>query len=370
MIIVCIICVLQVTYTIATWLHASANGFRHNDLHASNVCVCYWRDDHAPVTAQYVLVDESGVMRLFELRTPFRAVIVDFEYAALLPHAGGTPFDRRFYQTDKFALTAAGDIFETTFAEHGISHTQVSVHYDVCLFVYSCYSLLMKDAAHATAAEFGHSYRHHFRNFHRKSSLTFSGSGAGRLLPRVQASLAVSTGAGRDSPLPSAAVWLCTDAFFGSFRVAEFSAAPGAHVFGQQTTLFEDAITTRRATCMLAKATHAWRPRLDSYGRLVSYPLAGAWTTLQATWTAMRAAASPSRPMTPLECIEWLKLPSVEDFVSTTTPSMMSEAEVLLCESPTEQPAPLSASPSAVVVTLQVSTTHRRKRARSPEIVA
>ena len=366
------------TYTIATWLHASANGFRHNDLHASNVCVCYWRDDHAPVTAQYSLVDESGVERLFELRTPFRAVIVDFEYAALLPHAGGTPFDRRFYQTDKFALTAAGDVFETTFAEHGISHTQVSVHYDVCLFVYSCYSLLMKDAAHAVAAEFGRSYRHHFRNFHRKSTLTFSGGGAGRLLPRVQASLAIATGS--DSPLPSAAAWLCADAFFGLFRVAEFSAAPDAHVFGQQTTLFEDAISTRRATCMLAKATQTWRPRLDPYGRLVSYPLAGTWTTLQATWTAMRAAASPSRPMTPPERVEWLKLPSADDAAMTaTTPTLAPEAEALLHDPPAEQTVMSVTSsappPTAVVVSLQVSTTaHRQKRARpheseSPEIV-
>ena len=326
------------TYTIASWLHTSANGFRHNDLHASNVCVCYWRDDHVPVTVQYSLVDESGIVRLFELCTPFRAVIVDFEYAALLPHAGGTPFDRRFYQTDKFALTAAGDVFESTFAEHGISHTQVSVHYDVCLFVYSCYSLLMKDAAHAATAEFGHSYRHHFRSFHRKTTLTFTGSGVGRLLPRVQASLAVAASTGSGSPLPSAAAWLCTDAFFAPFRVSAFLAAPGALSFGQQTaTLFEDAITTRRATCMLAKATHAWRPRLDSFGRLVSYPLAGAWTTLQATWTAMRAAASPSRAMTALECTEWLKPPCA---ISTlAAPPMMPEVEALLYDPPSAQEA-------------------------------
>jgi hypothetical protein len=341
--------IFQVVFTIASWLRASANGFRHNDLHVSNVCVSYWRADRAPVSVRYNFVDPSGVTRTFEVRSAFRAVIVDFEFAALLPRAGGVPFDRRFYPAAKLTLQAAGSgVFETTFAEHGISHVQPSAHYDVCFFAYSCYSQLMTDADHACTLEFVASYRQHFRNFHRKSALTFGNSGTGRLLPRAQVALAQAASAGEVPQLPCPATWMCSAVYFAPFRTAspEGIAPEPLHVDLNPANV----VAGLRSTCTLAKSTHAWRPRLDKLGRLVSYPLAGTWVALSATWAAIRTALPPGRQMTRAEMDDWVR-------TGITAPPVQVAEEMLFDRlAPPPVPSATAHHPKP-----------RQKRARSPK---
>ena len=89
----------QVLYTIAMWGHVTENGFRHNDLHAMNIGLTYWNEDRTAAEAEYHLPGPDGVDRVFVLRTPICATVIDFGYAAVLKEAGGPAFDSRFYQT-------------------------------------------------------------------------------------------------------------------------------------------------------------------------------------------------------------------------------------------------------------------------------
>jgi hypothetical protein len=321
----------QVLFTIAAWNVCTSNGFRHNDLHCGNVCLTYWRSDRKPVEVQYRLPSSDGVERVFKLFTPYCAVVVDFGYAALLPHAGGTPFDPRFYCLNRIvspeplkrSAAAANGLLETRFKEWGLSHTQPSRHYDSCLFAFAVLHGIARSAHPAAKA---------YRDFHQRcfgttyaSKNMFKRQAAGRLTPAAQMRL-MTVGTlpvnRRDYRILDANEAL-EDEYFVQFR---FDAREPAETlcFGSKPS--KDVVMSaiplqavpRQHFKMACKPEDAmvWKCVLDDKGGVVNVPRMLPWTHLKFHLDKQLAdSLSALRPMTAAEENVWchrsvLTLPS------------------------------------------------------------
>ncbi len=289
--------VFQVMFTIAMWNACTQDGFRHNDLHCGNVCLTYWRSDRKPVNVQYRLPGpETGAEKVFNLFTPYCAVIVDFGYAALLPHAGGTPFDQRFYclnrisaaETLKRSPTSANGLLETRFKEWGLSHLQPSRHYDSCLFAFAVLHGIARNARPASKA---------FRDFHQRcfgtayaSKNMFKRQAAGRLTPAAQARLMESGSLHinrRDTHVCDASEAL-DDTYFMDFRVHApipsdtlcFGSRPSKDVVAASIPVHAVPRQHFKMACKPDEAL-AWRAVLDDKGNVANLPRMLPWTHLK-----------------------------------------------------------------------------------------
>ena len=303
----------QVVFTVAAWTQASNNGFRHNDLNAYNVCVTYAQPDGASVKTAYQMHAPDGKLHTFELDTPFRAVIVDFGFAAVLPVAGGTDFDERFYVENfgdpcartPLQLNPPGTpepFLEVMFHKAGMSHRQPCAHYDVLFFMYAVRQELLRHgtrkasaASTAAAKAYMSVYSATLCNFH-KSALCFS-EFPGRLRPAAQFSLAVNGGViqlgklnGRPHKLPTAQTLL----FHVYFSEFERKTMTMKTVFGccpsSDARLPHVAFEAMaKSVCCLAKNQHCTTPaagvQVDDKNRLVHKPVPGLWRDLLAKWS-------------------------------------------------------------------------------------
>ena len=301
----------QVTFTVAMWCRATDNGFRHNDLNAYNVCVTQFRPDGAAVRVVYKLPTPDGSgERTFVLHTPYRAVIVDFGFAALLPVAGGADFDARFY-VDNFAdpdtaqpLQRAGAGFkEIMFHKSGMSHSQPCAHYDILFFMYAVRQEMVRGASTATAAAtasrraFLHMYSAVFCDFH-SSALCFADF-PGRLRPAAQASLLKTNGMiklgkgnARAHALPSAAAF-AFHSYFSEFQTPQLSSSAPAYGFFSNSCAPEvDLRAMRKSVCSLAKPAKAVLNsgvQVDRDMLLLHKPVPGMWRDVRGVWAAIRA---------------------------------------------------------------------------------
>lgn len=156
-------------------LHALAmstcvfNGlFRHNDLHARNVCFTPWNNFRVPLTARYTLPvfpDKPGdafIQHHFLLTMAYRAVIIDYGWAALLPGMGPDK-DSRFYKAASDSMSVpslvGGPIMIDTLATNaacrnsGMSQRVPSQHYDAALLMYSLSSICQTVLNSGTSSE-------------------------------------------------------------------------------------------------------------------------------------------------------------------------------------------------------------------------
>ena len=140
--------IFQALYTLSMCTLAFNGLFRHNDLHARNVCFTPWNSAGVPVTARYELrcfpdaADGMFVDRSFMLASTYRAVIIDYGWAALLPGLG-PDFDARFFKVGTAAADDKKiDILATTaaFKDSGMSQQIPCQAYDASLFMYSIYA--------------------------------------------------------------------------------------------------------------------------------------------------------------------------------------------------------------------------------------
>ena len=314
----------QVTFTIAAWLRASNSAFRHNDLNAHNVCVTQWRPDGAAVTTAYQMFGADGVERTFILHTPYRAVIIDLGFAAVLPAAGGTDFDERFYfdnfaHADKRNALRVADTVddaapvhgfkEVLYERSGMSHWRPCVHYDLLFFLYAAYEAVGRGhaagraspAGTAAAKAFMKLYEDTFCSFH--SSSLCSSKYPGRLRPQGQESLAANRGAvrlrrlqGRAHVLPSPILFLF-HVYFTELRAPAVVELPPTRVFGFHPS--DSAVqphialgAIRKSVCCLAKNEHfVSRVEVDASAHLLHKPVPGLWRDLIAKWDGLRAHA-------------------------------------------------------------------------------
>ena len=313
--------VFQVLFTVAAWTVCTHTGFRHNDLHCGNVCLSYWRSDKKAVDVEYRLPLANGVERVFKLCTPYCAVIVDFGYAALLPHAGGTPYDSRFYCLNRIAATeplkrsatASNGLLETRFKEWGLSHIQPSRHYDSCLFAFAVLHGIVRSAHPASKA---------YQAFHQRcfgtvysSKNMFKRQAAGRLTPAAQVRL-MSVGTlpvNRREFRVLDAFEVLEDEYFTPFRISTLEPA-GVLCFGSKPS--KDVVMASvplqvvprqhfKMACKPEDAT-AWKCVLDDKGNVVNLPRMLPWTHLKFHLDKQLSdSISTLRSMTSTESDQW-----------------------------------------------------------------
>jgi hypothetical protein len=317
----------QVLYTVAMWGHVTGNCFRHNDLHAMNIGLTYWNQDHTATEAEYHLPGPDGVDRVFVLRTPICATVIDFGYAALLKEAGGPVFDSRFYfynnkeEKQRREVKGADGLVEPKFHAWGMSHRQPSRHYDTVLLMYAVlHEFNMKKSRHAAANEFRRFYARCFGAIHSAPRHTFQQDMChGRLTPFGQAELMrnapVAIGAKTFFVMDPAEA-LC-DPYFIQLRGV---AKPRLVVFGLQPSaaavappLPRDAMS--RTSSILSRSTMdaAWKPKINRAGILQNFPLPGLWSTLTRTLDEKKASTAPPRKMSPSEISAWLRNTKTEE---------------------------------------------------------
>lgn len=305
----------QVLYTIAMWEVATGVGFRHNDLHTANVCLTYWNEERTPVEAEYHLPGPDGSDRVFVLRSPVCATIIDFGYAAVLPRAGGAVFDSRFYYFGDKAEPLSRKMQEPKFLLWGMSHMQPSQHYDVLLFTYAIlHEFNMRKSKHPASAEFRRFYSRCFGAIHTVPTHMYQKAAcAGRLTPHGQRELMdrkrVVKGVKSFVVMNSGQALM--DTYFERFRAS--AASPQRKVvFGLQPSsaavapsLSPAALSRLLSTIILNKLDTNWRPRLSRGGLLMNPPAPGQWSDLIATLDALKAALPLPRALTPKETLAW-----------------------------------------------------------------
>ena len=314
--------VFQVLYTIAMWSTATGGNFRHNDLHAQNICLTYWNEEHTPVEVEYHLPGADGTDRVFVLRTPLCATIIDFGYAAILQGAGGPVFDPRFYYFGRSpeALSKEGGTRGNTLAEPklklwGMSHRQQSRHYDVLLFAYAIlHDFNVRKCKHAASTEFHQFYARSWGSIHSCPAYMHQKSPCnGRLTAHGQRELMRSktvTARGRSFVVMDAADALM-DVYFAPFRGCG-TTPPRAVVFGLAPSpaavappLSKAAMARTGSHVIFNEADVGWKPRLSRAGKLENPPRPGLWSRLVATLDALKGAVPPSRPLTRAELAAW-----------------------------------------------------------------
>ena len=315
--------VFQVLYTIAMWNTVTGANFRHNDLHAMNVCLTYWNEEHTAVDVEYHLPAADGTDRVFRLRTPLCATIIDFGYSAVLPGAGGPVFDPRFYYFGDAPepLTREGSsITEPKFVLWGMSHRQPSRHYDVLLFAYAIlHDFNARKCRHPASVEFRRFYARSFGTVHSCAAYMYQKQPCnGRLTPHGQQELmrtkTVTRGAKNSFTVMDAADALM-DVYFARFRSSGSGSGSNSGnniVFGLQPSpaavaapLSKQAMMRTCSHVIFNEEDRAWKPRLSKTGTLDNPPRPGLWSHLVATLDRLKAAAALPRPLTRAEAAAW-----------------------------------------------------------------
>ena len=234
--------------------------------------------------------------------TPFRAVVLDFGSAALLPHAGGPPFDPRFYywysDAEPVELEAPPrrDLKETKLRQCGMSHREPSSHYDLCLFLYGVHA----GGGGRLPPDFQALYARRVGAVLASAALAFQDADKrGRLTAAGQRAL-MRRGRGG-----AAAAILADDPYFGPLRSGGDGCRPPAVRAGITPT----SVRKRRRTpsrgcedgdrCVLAAGEEAegWTPKLSpAPGRLVNAPPPGAWRCVKRRLSQLLRGAAPPRP--------------------------------------------------------------------------
>jgi len=309
----------QVLFTVAMWTAATANGFRHNDLHSGNVCLTYWNTDRTPVDLEYHLPDADGIDRVFVLRTPVCATVVDFGYASLRPAVGGAPFDPRFYTVNrvpealKSSTKTANRLHESKFVAYGMSHCVPSRHYDSSLFMFAVRQLFGKVIAHPAGVQFREMYQRCLHGVHMSRHM-FKGDACGRLTPDAQASLmrpAMKLVINRKDAVMQDARGILMDPYFRHLRGA---ASPERRlVFGLCAS---EAALPPQVTCndiphgqfsMGGRPEDAsWSATLTHGGKVANLPRPAPWIILSQKLDALKEETPPGRRMTAEEAREWV----------------------------------------------------------------
>jgi hypothetical protein len=308
--------VFQVLYTVAAWNEATNAGFRHNDLHAANVCITYWNPEHTPVKAEYRLRDDLGVDRVFTIESPYCAAVVDFGTAAILPHAGGVCFDPRFYYfKDAMPERLIRDpkeihgIREAKFVKWGLSHREPSRHYDSCLFMFAVLASMGRKE-HPASSAFRKFYSRNLGNIHLSTRLMFRKECGGRLVPAAQRQLMQNkpVSIGKTQHLIPDAAGLLMDEYFAAFRSG--SSTCGAMSFGLNANAAgksEAMDTASRTVSTLSANPHDanWKPVLDSRGFLLNPTKSGVWSSLMSKLDAIRTSKVSGTAMTEEQLRAW-----------------------------------------------------------------
>ena len=143
--------VFQALFTLSSLTFAFKGLFRHNDLHLRNVCFTPWNSAKLDVKTAYVLRcfpdNVSGgkfVDRHFCFSTAYRAVLIDYGWAALLPGLGpalDARFHRVFTNRSKSSQKVV-NILESSMAyqDCGMSQQVPCQAYDAALLMYSIFT--------------------------------------------------------------------------------------------------------------------------------------------------------------------------------------------------------------------------------------
>jgi hypothetical protein len=275
------------------------------------------------VSVEYHVPDASGVDRVFTLLTPYSVAILDYGNAALLPHAGGTVFDSRFYffsdaSKERLTLDKGGVPREAKLARWGMSHREPSRHYDALLFSYAVLLELNRGgrgkAVPPPVRAFQEFYKRNLGTVHASDRLMLKKDCAGRLTPAGQRKLmeGCDVPVGRAMMRVSDPAALLMDPYFAAFRSCAgtdtcklvFGLRPSAAAL--QPPVHADALARAVSGLAANVSKHAaWEPVLTSKGILVGLPTPGVWATLVARLDSLRATADPGRPMSALEARSW-----------------------------------------------------------------
>jgi hypothetical protein len=229
--------VLQTLYTLTMCTLAFKGRFRHNDLHARNVCLTPWTDTGASIPVHYVLpcfpsdVSQPFVNKHFSMQSTYRAVMVDFGWSTIT----GTNRDARFFRP--VATTKSMAMRDLLATDPGYKHCGMSQRvpchqYDVALFMYSVYSVCLLACVNLKCPP---DATYELREFMHMFNTLYDGVPmvAGRLSLDLQKRLLRfrTTGGAKDTRVPTAESILHDD-YFTQFRAD--APIPSAHpyVFG------------------------------------------------------------------------------------------------------------------------------------------
>ena len=266
---------------------------------------------------------------MFRVRSPTCAIIVDFEYATMLPHAGGAARDPRYF-TDPDP-DASEDGYETS----GISSSQPCAFYDIVLFLTGVRAYLT-GVNHPAALEYmAASERWAGPICTYAKAAMFREEAIGRLVPEWQEALQRTWGKvlvdGKPFDIPEPGQILM-DPYFARFRSAGMPMPPSPTPAKPCSTLFHTSIT--RGPGPLAgrdttppDVTFGFRCSESAKGQEVELQTSvviaprtiqgrpppanvntvpmGRWFVMAQRLVELRHKVSPGRPMTVKEALEW-----------------------------------------------------------------
>jgi len=335
----------QAMSVVAAWTIGTRTGFRHNDLHALNVCVEAAPLEAADTRVQYHIPTPGpdSVDRTFHVSRRFRVRIVDFGFAAVLPHVGGTPYDERFYAymedlaggkrpVVRSDPTAPSGLREFLFHKLGMSHMVPSEHYDMGVLLFSAKAEV--DAAFGetspVATELTALVCRTFGDVVTNPKWMQQRHQYGRLTALAQVLVwgGGSTGGsqrGETLPSMSCPVQVLCDPYFAPFRCSGVPVPDGPPVrYAGVTPHVRERIAPLRVAAQDMVGTTsvlAANPNLRQFvpkvcrrtRRLLTPPPVGLWATVLDACQRIVEVVPPGRPMTPDEAASWVagaKIPS------------------------------------------------------------
>ena len=317
----------QALYTLSMCTLAFNGLFRHNDLHARNVCFTPWNSAAVPVRAHYTLRcfpdagDRMFVDRCFLVTSEYRAVVIDYGWAVLLPGLG-PDFDSRFFKSGPAAGLGGKskriDILatEASFKDSGMSQQVPCQTYDAALLMYSVYTVSVTAlAAHTSGVP--ETVRSELLEFNAFYETMYRGvpHAAGRLpLPLQRHLLRARTVPGTNVVVPTTER-LLRSSYFSAFRCGtEFPPDAGTrYSFGcnaSDTVLNVDVKEAdggpelKPDNCYLAGGGQPWHegtPATGSFQELLQKVMKNVQS-----WRSVTSV----RKMTPLEEMEWMDGPA------------------------------------------------------------
>jgi hypothetical protein len=308
----------QVMHAIAMWSTATNTGFRHNDLHAGNVCLTYWNKEHTAVDVEYHLCGPDGKDYAFMVSSPICATIIDYGSAALLPHAGGPQFDGRFYFynhcKEPLSMMKNGSLREVKFHDFGISHRQPSKHYDTCLFTYAVLHAFNAGDAHPAGVQYASFYDRCFGKLYSNTKFFHQFDKCGRLTAAAQVALMQVDTLTINKRVVKVmdAQHALMDPYFARFRCESTigSCTIQRRCFGvrhsenaTQSPLTRDAML--RTSSVLAGRGGPWRPVISDSNVLLNAPLPGLWSTISSILHVLRSKCPLGTILTLDESIKW-----------------------------------------------------------------
>ena len=236
--------IFQVLFTLSMCTFAFNGLFRHNDLHLRNVCFTPWNSAGAPLLARYAVrcfperADGMFVDRYFTFASVYRAVIIDFGWAALLPGMG-PELDARFFRAAATSSSAAAgkpaviDILasDSSFKDSGMSQQVPCQTYDAALLMYSIYTVSLTAIAMSTCPSVVAQELRAFNAFYETAYKSVPHV-AGRLgLPLQRHLLRARTVPGSAVAVPTLETLLRSN-YFSAFRCETEASAAVVHSFG------------------------------------------------------------------------------------------------------------------------------------------